>query len=56
VTLASQAADGRLKAIASGNMKQAWDASSAAAGALMLFDRAAEQLRQLTAPPVHTAS
>ncbi len=56
VTLASQAADGRLKAIASGNMQQAWDASSAAAGALMLFDRAAEQLRLLTAPPVHTAS
>ena len=37
----------RLQAIASGNMKQAWDASSAAPGALMLFDRAADELRQL---------
>jgi hypothetical protein len=37
-------------------MQKAWDASSAAAGALMLFDRAADQLHQLTTPPVHTAS
>ena len=53
VTLASQAAAGRLQAIASGDMRQAWDASSAAAGALMLFDQAAEQLRQLSSfrPP-----
>jgi hypothetical protein len=29
-------------------MQHAWDASSAAAGALMLFDRATEELRQLT--------
>jgi hypothetical protein len=48
VTLAGRAADGRLKAIASGSMQDAWDASSAAAGALMLFDRAADELRQLT--------
>jgi len=48
VTLAGRAADVRLKAIASGNMQDAWDASSAAAGALMLFDRATEELRQLT--------
>jgi hypothetical protein len=48
VTLAGRAADVRLKAIASGNMQEAWDASSAAAGALMLFDRAGEELRQLT--------
>jgi hypothetical protein len=46
--LAARAADGRLKAIASGNMQDAWEASSAAAGALMLFDRAAEELRRLT--------
>ena len=56
VTLAAQAADGRLKAIASGSMQQAWQASSAAAGALMLFDRAAEQLRQLVPAPARTAS
>jgi hypothetical protein len=48
VTLAGRAAAGRLKAIASGNMQDAWDASSAAAGALMLFDRAADELKQLT--------
>jgi len=47
ISLAGRAADVRLKAIASGNMQDAWDASSAASGALMLFDRAAEELRQL---------
>jgi hypothetical protein len=56
ITLASQAASGRLQAIASGDMKRAWDASSAAAGALMLFDRAAEQVRQLTPPRPRAAS
>lgn len=49
VTLAARAADGRLNAIASNNMQQAWDASSAAAAALMLFDRAADELKQLSA-------
>jgi hypothetical protein len=49
VTLAARAADGRLQAIASGSMQQAWEASSAAAGALMLFDRAADELKQLAA-------
>ncbi len=48
-TLAARAADGRLQAIASGSMPQAWEASSAAAGALMLFDRAADELKQLLA-------
>jgi len=48
VTLAGRAADGRLKAIATGSMQEAWDASSAAAGALMLFERATDELRQLT--------
>jgi hypothetical protein len=48
VMLAGRAAGGRLKAIESGNMQDAWDASSAAAGALMLFDRASDELRQLT--------
>jgi hypothetical protein len=56
ITLASQAASGRLQAIASGDMQRAWDASSAAAGALMLFDRAAEQVRQLTPPRPRAAS
>jgi hypothetical protein len=32
-------------------MQRAWEASSAAAGALMLFDRAHEELRRLVAPP-----
>jgi len=32
-------------------MPQAWEASSAAAGALMLFDRAADELKRLAAPP-----
>jgi hypothetical protein len=48
VALAGRAADGRLSAIASGSMQEAWDAASAAAGALMLFDRATDELRQLT--------
>jgi hypothetical protein len=48
VTLAGRAAEGRLKAITSGSLPEAWDAASAAAGALMLFDRATEELRQLT--------
>jgi hypothetical protein len=48
VALAGRAAAGRLKAIESGSMQEAWDASSAAAGALMLFDRVTDELRQLT--------
>ena len=48
ITLAGRAADGRLKAIASGSMQDAWDASSAAAGALMLYERATDELKQLT--------
>jgi hypothetical protein len=50
INLAARAADGRLQAIASGNMQLAWEASSAAAGALMLFDRATEELKKLSAP------
>jgi hypothetical protein len=56
VSLAAQAADERLKAIASGNLQQAWQASSAAAGALLLFERASEAVRQLTLPHLQTAS
>jgi hypothetical protein len=32
-------------------MTLAWEASSAAAGALMLFERAGKELDRLTAPP-----
>ena len=55
ITLAARAADGRLRAVASGNMQLAWEASSAAAGALMLLDRAGDELRLLTAPPAPAA-
>lgn len=48
LNLAERAADGRLQAIASGNMQRAWEASSAAAGALMLFDRASDELKKLS--------
>jgi hypothetical protein len=48
LNLAARAAAGRLEAIASGSMQQAWEASAAAAGALTLYDRAAEELRALT--------
>jgi hypothetical protein len=33
-------------------MALAWQASSAAAGALLLFDRAREELQRLRTPPV----
>jgi hypothetical protein len=51
IQLASRAADSRLRAIAAGDMQRAWEASSAAAGALMLLDRAAEDLKTLQTPP-----
>jgi hypothetical protein len=41
----------RQNAVSSKDMQLAWDASSAAAGALMMLDRAAEELDRLTAPP-----
>jgi hypothetical protein len=49
--MASRAADARRTAIASGDLKTAWDASSAAAGALMLFDQALQELDRLMAVP-----
>jgi hypothetical protein len=49
--MARRAASGRRNAILSGDMKLAWDASSAAAGALMLLDRARQELDRLTAAP-----
>ncbi len=51
IQLASRAAQSRQQAIATGNMQTAWEASAAASGALMLFDRAADDLKALQAPP-----
>jgi hypothetical protein len=47
VRLAARAADGRHRAVLTRNMTTAQEASSAAAGALMLFDRAEADLRIL---------
>lgn len=49
--MARRAASGRRNAVSSGNMTLAWEASSAAAGALMLFERAGQELDRLAAPP-----
>jgi len=49
--MAVLAADARVRAVRSGDMNIAWQASSAAAGALMLFDRARDELQKLMAPP-----
>jgi hypothetical protein len=49
--MARRAASGRRNAVLSGDMKLAWEASSAAAGALMLFERAGQELDRLTASP-----
>ena len=51
VQLASRAARSRQRAIATGDMQPAWEASSAASGALMLFDLAADDLKALQVPP-----
>jgi hypothetical protein len=48
---AVQAAEGRQRAVMSGQMNQAWEAASAASGALMFLDRAVEELQQLSQPP-----
>jgi len=49
--LAEQAVLTRKSAVASGAMDQAWQASSAAAGALMLLDRAKHDIDSAMAPP-----
>jgi hypothetical protein len=49
--LAQRACLTRRAAVSTGDIKQAWDASSAAAGALMLFDNALKELDRLTARP-----
>ncbi len=50
--LAAQAVAVRQDAVASGAMDRAWQASSAAAGALMLLDRARKDLERALVPPV----
>jgi hypothetical protein len=49
--MASRAAASRRNAVSSNNTQLAWDAASAAAGALMLLDRATEELDRRTSPP-----
>jgi hypothetical protein len=51
VQFAVRAAEGRQRAVMSGQMNQAWEAASAASGALMFLERAAEELQQLSQPP-----
>jgi len=48
---AEHALDSRYNAISSGNVGTAWEASSAAAGALMLLSRAQQEIRTLIDPP-----
>jgi hypothetical protein len=49
--LASRAVSARQQAVSSGDMQPAWEAASAAAGALMLIDRAADEMQRLTTAP-----
>jgi hypothetical protein len=48
---AETAFNGRYQAIESGDVPTAWEASSAAAGALLLLSRAQQEIRQLLEPP-----
>lgn len=48
---AENAARQRADAIASGNLGRAWEASSAAAGALMMLSRVQQSIRELLEPP-----
>jgi len=50
--MAQSAARLRQDAIVSGNLRQAWDASAAAAGSLMLADRARADLERVLQPPL----
>jgi hypothetical protein len=49
--LAIRAASSRRLAITGADMNTAWEASAAAAGALLMFERAQEDLRRLATPP-----
>lgn len=51
VQLAARAATLRQQAVSTGDMRPAWEAASAAAGALMLLDRASEELQRLKKTP-----
>src|SRR5439155_3463693 len=51
VQMAGNAARIRREATLAGDMARAWDASSAAAGALMLGTRATSDIRNLVRPP-----
>ena len=48
---AETAAAARLQAVSTGEITVAWEASSAAAGALMMLSRAQNEMRLLTEPP-----
>jgi hypothetical protein len=49
--LAVRAATARRRAVASGEMPAAWEASSAASGALMMLERAGEELKRMAERP-----
>jgi hypothetical protein len=49
--MAVRAASSRFAAVRSGSMDTAWEASSAAAGSLMMLDQAIAELRQITHAP-----
>jgi hypothetical protein len=49
--MALRAVDTRMTAIGTNDMSLAWQASSAAAGALLMLDRAREEIQRLTSPP-----
>jgi hypothetical protein len=49
--LAARAASARRRAVASGDMPAAWEASSAASGALMMLERAGEELKRMAERP-----
>jgi hypothetical protein len=49
--LAIRSASSRRLAITGADMNTAWEASAAAAGALIMFERAQQDLRKLTTPP-----
>ena len=50
--MAVRAVDTRMSAVNANDMSLAWQASSAAAGALLLLDRARDELQRLKIPPV----
>ena len=54
VLLGRRAADQRRQAVLSGEMRTAWEAASAASGAIMLAERALHDLRVLEQPPIPT--